>query len=239
MKRQKIQVTILALVLTCGFFGAAATVDAQQTGTGAVALINPLQNSVNSEAPVQSLSAIFINALFGVAGSVALAMFVWGGMLWLTSAGNEKQVDQGKQIIKWTTLGIILMFAAYTLVSFLFSNLGNAPVATTAPGAGGAAGGGTAAGGAAQTTSFCCVDYNNNTVATVTSKGACSGAKKEFVADSCDKIKFCPASPVHGYEACTPYPVASQCLAGGSGYKSLNDCLTVEKGKPSAGGVKP
>lgn len=205
---------------------------AQDQGTGGVGLINPLAETVNPDAPVQSLSAIFINALFGIAGSVTLAMFVWGGMLWLTSAGEAKQVDKGKEIIKWTTLGIILMFAAYTLVSFLFSNLGTVPAATTAPTTGAGAGTG-ASGGAQQPSGFCCVDYNNNTVATVGSQSACAGAKKEFVAKSCATIKFCPAAPAQGYEACAPFPVASQCLAGGSGYTSLNDCINIEKkGKP-------
>lgn len=230
MKLRRSLITLFALSVAVGslsfFAGTAFAADPCPT-----CLINPLAATVNSDTPIQSLSAIFINALFGIAGSIALAMFVWGGMLWLTSTGNEKQVEKGKAIFQWTTLGIIMMFAAYALVTFLFSNLGTAPAGAggTGTGAGGAGGSGTAP---APTTAFCCVDYGNNTIATVTSKGACTGGKKEFVSDPCDKVKFCPAAPAQGYDACDPFPVSSQCLAGGSGYKSLADCMLVEKKTP-------
>jgi hypothetical protein len=96
-------------------------------------LYNPLAKTVSSDKPVQSIAKIIINALFGVTGSVALVMFVYGGFLWVTSAGNSKRVGEGKQVFIWSTLGIVMMFSSYVIVNFLFTNIaGSGAVVPTA-----------------------------------------------------------------------------------------------------------
>lgn len=85
-------------------------------------LYNPLAQTVSTDKPVQAIAAIVIRALFGIAGSAALLMFVIGGFMWLTAAGNEKRVQQGLDIFKWSTLGIIVMFSSYVVVGYLFDS---------------------------------------------------------------------------------------------------------------------
>lgn len=85
-------------------------------------LYNPLAQTVSTDKPVQAIAAIVIRALFGIAGSAALLMFVIGGFMWLTAAGNEKRVQQGLDIFKWSTLGIIVMFSSYVIVGYLFDS---------------------------------------------------------------------------------------------------------------------
>ncbi len=211
----------------------AAPVHAQDA-SGVTPLFNPLAGKVDASAPIQSLAAIFIDLLFGIAGSVALAMYVWGGFLWLTSAGNEKQVTQGKGVFQWTTLGVIMMFAAYTLVSYIFSSVGTGTAGGAATGAGSAGGGGGGAPAAAGSTDKCCVDYVKNKATTVSNAGACTGPQTYVYAGACDKLKYCGIDPtvVGPSQKCTPVPKAGSCGKDVPEFlNSFNECI-INQGLP-------
>lgn len=60
-----------------------------------------------------------INAILGVVGSLALAMFVYGGLMWMLAAGNNERVQKGKAILSWATIGLVVIFSAYALVKFV------------------------------------------------------------------------------------------------------------------------
>lgn len=69
-----------------------------------------------------------IKAMLGLAGVAALAMFVWGGFQWILSRGNEDMIKKGKNTLVWTTIGLVIIFTAYTLVSTLISALSGGTV---------------------------------------------------------------------------------------------------------------
>lgn len=73
---------------------------------------------------LQALAGRFANVLIGISGSVALLMFVYGGFMMLTSAGDDSKVGAGKNAIKWATIGLIVIFGAYAILSALFGALG-------------------------------------------------------------------------------------------------------------------
>lgn len=56
--------------------------------------------------------------IMGLSGSLALVMFVWGGFLMLTSAGNAKKVQDGKTKMMAAVVGLIIIFSAFTVVKF-------------------------------------------------------------------------------------------------------------------------
>lgn len=70
---------------------------------------------------VFDILALVIRMLTGVAGSIALLGFVYGGFELIISRGDPKKVQQGKEIIKWSVLGLVLMLGAYALANALFS----------------------------------------------------------------------------------------------------------------------
>jgi hypothetical protein len=51
-------------------------------------------------------------------GSFAFLAIVVGGFMMVTSAGQEAQVQRGKDIIKLSIIGLIVVLMAYFLVSF-------------------------------------------------------------------------------------------------------------------------
>ncbi|MBI4142768.1 hypothetical protein HY480_02755 [Candidatus Uhrbacteria bacterium] len=63
--------------------------------------------------------------IFGISGSLALAMFIYGGYYWLTAAGIADRVDKGKKAMVAAVVGIIIIFGAWILVNTLLAVLTN------------------------------------------------------------------------------------------------------------------
>src|SRR3989339_130718 len=69
---------------------------------------------------VPALIGNIIAKLMGVMGSIALVMFIYGGVLWMIAAGNAERSKKGMQIIVWSALGVMVILASYVIVSFVF-----------------------------------------------------------------------------------------------------------------------
>ena len=83
---------------------------------GSTSLPNPLGAGLNDP---RVIIGNVIKAILGIVGSLALVMFIYGGFLWVTSAGNEEKIKQGKSILLWATLGLFIIFFSYILVTFV------------------------------------------------------------------------------------------------------------------------
>jgi len=84
-----------------------------------VSLTNPL----GTPGPdIPTLIGKIINAALGIVGSIALVMFIYGGFTWMTAAGNAEQVAKGKNIIVWAAIGLVVIFASYSLVNFVIED---------------------------------------------------------------------------------------------------------------------
>ena len=88
-----------------------------------VKLINPL-----GETDVRVLFGRIIAGALSIIGSFALLMFVYGGVLWMTSRGDTKQIQKGKDTLTWAILGLVIIFSSYVLVNALIAGIttGNA-----------------------------------------------------------------------------------------------------------------
>ena len=92
----------------------------------AAELDNPLcQGLAADQCTLPAIIGRIVKGLMGILGSIALVMFLYGGYLWLTAAGNETKIKEGKETIVWATLGLVLIFASYSIVNFVFSVLVN------------------------------------------------------------------------------------------------------------------
>jgi len=86
----------------------------------AIELPNPLGENVKT--PQILISGIIKNIL-SIVGSLALLMFVIGGLMWMLSGGNEQRVKKGKDILTWATLGLVIIFTSYALLRFILDLL--------------------------------------------------------------------------------------------------------------------
>lgn len=124
---KKIIVVFLFSLILIPFYGALAVGSDNSTGVTANANITPgagvnLKNPIKVNSPQQLIGQV-INSVLGIVGSIALLMFIWGGFLWMTAAGNDEKIQQGKKTLTWSALGLVVIFSSYALVSYLIKNI--------------------------------------------------------------------------------------------------------------------
>jgi len=82
-----------------------------------------LENELSKECRDVSIFVYFLiqlaRYLFGIIGALALVMFVYGGFTLILSQGSSEKVKKGTEIIVAAVIGLVIMFGAYMLVSFL------------------------------------------------------------------------------------------------------------------------
>lgn len=64
-----------------------------------------------------------VRVLLGFLGIIAIIIILYGGFVWLTSAGNEEKVGQAKKIITAGIIGLIIIFVSYAIAEFVITQL--------------------------------------------------------------------------------------------------------------------
>ena len=63
------------------------------------------------------------NIILKYLGVIALVMFIFGGIMWMTSAGSEEKVKKGKTVIMGAVVGMAIVLSAYVIVQMLMQAL--------------------------------------------------------------------------------------------------------------------
>lgn len=73
--------------------------------------------------------------IFGFIGSIALIMFIIGGVMFLVSSGNPESVSKAKKLMISAVIGLLIVFASYLIIQFVLNTVGYENNATwnTAP----------------------------------------------------------------------------------------------------------
>ncbi len=71
---------------------------------------------------IQAIS--LIEYLFGIIGTLAFAMFIYGGLKMILAFGSEDKFGEGKEAMVNAVIGMIIAFSAYILVNFVLDVLG-------------------------------------------------------------------------------------------------------------------
>ena len=116
MKKIIISIVFFSLLLI-PFSSQLLAVGNDKIETTATTFTNPMPD-VNS---VNDLIGKVINAIMGFIGSLALLMFVFGGLTWMTSGGSQEKVKKGKDIVIWSALGLIVIFSAYAITNLIIN----------------------------------------------------------------------------------------------------------------------
>ena len=84
-----------------------------------------LQNPLgNKNVGITEVVVRIIKVFLGILGTISLVMFIYGGILMLTSAGKAEQIKKGQQTLVWASLGILVIFTSYAILKFVFSVFG-------------------------------------------------------------------------------------------------------------------
>lgn len=77
--------------------------------------LNPL---TTTDAP--TLIGRVLGVAVGIMGSIALGIFIFGGLLWMFSMGNQDRIQKAQNLLVWAGLGVLVILASYAIVQFLF-----------------------------------------------------------------------------------------------------------------------
>lgn len=88
---------------------------------------------------VRVIVARIIRNFFALLGIIAVVLILYGGFLWMTSNGEESQIDKAKRVILNAVIGLAIILSAVAITQFILSRLLEATGAFTP---GGPAGGG-------------------------------------------------------------------------------------------------
>lgn len=64
------------------------------------------------------------NYLLGIAGSISLIAFIYGGFTMLTAFGKADRFKEGKKALIAATAGLAISFSAYLIVGFVLDAMG-------------------------------------------------------------------------------------------------------------------
>jgi hypothetical protein len=107
--------------------GASAAVPSGSAGGAAAGSVNLPDPLGGVSLPV--LIGNVIRTFAGIAGAVALLMFVYGGIMWIISGGEEKKVAGAQKILKNASIGLVLIFGAYFFVATIIGGILSNPAA--------------------------------------------------------------------------------------------------------------
>jgi hypothetical protein len=72
---------------------------------------------------VEGLIGKILKPVFGIIGSLALVMFVYGGLTWMISAGNAEKLKKGRDTLLWAAIGLFVVMMSYVLVMITLNTI--------------------------------------------------------------------------------------------------------------------
>jgi ABC-type Fe3+ transport system permease subunit len=64
-----------------------------------------------------------VSALVPIFAIVVFGMLLWGGFLFITSAGDPQKVIKARNTLTWALIGALIFVVSYTLVLYLGRNI--------------------------------------------------------------------------------------------------------------------
>jgi hypothetical protein len=120
MKKQMIIKKIFSFVLLIVLFFTIVNIGQAQS------LVGSVNCAEKGDCHISDLVKIAIAAtkiILGLTGTVTLIAFVYGGFLFLISAGSSERISSAKAVIKGAVVGMAIVFLSFTIITIVFKML--------------------------------------------------------------------------------------------------------------------
>ncbi len=77
---------------------------------------NSTDSSMSGALTLSQIAMNVLNFLLGIFGTLAIIMLLIGGIMYMTSAGDDNRIEAGKKIFKYSVIGIVLALASLVIV---------------------------------------------------------------------------------------------------------------------------
>ncbi len=116
---------VVFLFLGVGFaFGPEVVAQVTTNAPAATENINIVAESAGiSSTDLPTIIGRIIYVLLGLVGIVLLIMILYAGFLWMTAAGDAKQVQEAKDRIQRAIIGMLIIASAFAITRFIMSQL--------------------------------------------------------------------------------------------------------------------
>jgi hypothetical protein len=115
-------IAVLAIALFGFSLGAPiAEAQAPPSATNALQTVQTYGGLRSGDLP--TFVATIIRWLLGLIGVVLVAMFVYGGVMYATSAGNDERVETGKKIMIYAVIGTAIIVVAFIASDYIIRAL--------------------------------------------------------------------------------------------------------------------
>lgn len=75
---------------------------------------------LGSRTPEQ-IAISLISIVLGILSIVAIILIIYGGVVWMTAAGDETKVEKAQGILKASFIGLLIVVASYGIANYVFS----------------------------------------------------------------------------------------------------------------------
>ena len=80
----------------------------------------------NKSATISGIVNKALGATLGMLGVIALVAFIYGGIIWMTSAGDTAKITKARKTMIWAVAGLVIIFAAFSILTLFFNAIGYA-----------------------------------------------------------------------------------------------------------------
>ena len=114
--------TIKQALIVLGLMVGAITMLSALPVAGATAILTPTDNpeavssATGGQGSLRALILTIVNYFLGFLGLLAVVMVIYGGVTYVSSAGNEEAVGKAKKIIMYSLIGIIIILLSFVVV---------------------------------------------------------------------------------------------------------------------------
>lgn len=82
-----------------------------------------LENPIGAGTDINTILGNGIKVALGIVGSLSLLVFVYGGFLWLTSAGSSEKVKKGWDTMIYAVIGLFVIFSSYAILNTVLNGI--------------------------------------------------------------------------------------------------------------------
>lgn len=119
---------LLSLIIATALLFPLLTPVLAQTTTPAVTFVDTSSSKYDEgNYTLDDMVMIMVRAsswILGIVGSLALLMFIYGGFMFLISAGSSEKIGKAKTILIAAVIGLAIVFGSYLIIKFFLQTLG-------------------------------------------------------------------------------------------------------------------
>lgn len=130
MNKKSIKKELRQALIVLGLSTLLLTIFTAIGGTAGAQLIQPgdqpagIAAATGGEGGLRAIILRIVDFFLLFLGLIAVIMVIYGGVTYVTAAGNQESVDKAKKIIMYAVIGIIIVLLSFALVNTVIRGAG-------------------------------------------------------------------------------------------------------------------